>query len=822
MEKNVNKMRIPPVWVAIVTASATLSLSNPVSGQTISFTQSNSELADLMPAQPETGGALGNPEGIGDLWQLIGQAEPQDPSSPSVSGELTAAEVLEPVAVSALELPVQNTPDSGKENVPAQGHKNTERRISSPSRILNLSTPQSTWAAMSALESIAQTPPSPEPGAGEENPDAAPTLPAPEETAPTPTPSAPEETAPTPTPSAPEQTAPPAPGPVPTPTSDRCPDPNAPQVLVAEVVVSGVEGELQDKIYQAIRTQPGRTTNRCQLQEDVNAIFATGFFGAVDYQPEDTPLGVRVTFAVQQNPVLRNVTVNVVPVGEGQQVVPQSVIDTIFGEQYGEILNLRRFQEGVKQLNKWYQDNGYILAQVVNASQVDAQGTVTLQVAEGIIEDIQVRFLTEEGETTDDKGNPVDGRTREFIITREMQLQAGDVLNRDTLVSDLQRVFGLGIFEKVEPSLNPGQDPRKVLVVLDITERNTGSVAAGAGISSATGLFGTLSYQEQNLGGNNQKLGAQLQVGERALLFDVNFTDPWIAGDPYRTSYTVNGFRRRSISLIYTGGEDQVYLPDGDRPRLLRLGGGVTFNRPLGPDPLNADWQASLGLQYQRITIRNSDGDISPEDELGNDLSFSGDGKDDLTTLQFGLVRDLRDDRAKPTRGSVLRFGTEQSVPIGKGSILLNRLRGSYSYYIPVNYVRFSEGPQTLAFNVQAGTVVGDLPPYEAFALGGSNSVRGYDEGDLGSGRSFIQATAEYRFPIFAIVGGALFADFGTDLGTGSSVPGNPAGVRDKPGSGFGYGLGVRINSPLGPIRVDYGFNDEGEGRFHFGIGERF
>lgn len=773
-----------------------------------------------MPAQPETEGAVGNPEGMSQLWQLIEQAEPLPSSSVSVSEELSAAPAaVEPVAVSALELPVQTSPDSRKENLPAQGHKNTERTITNPSRILNLSTPQSTWTAIAALELIAQTP---EPGAGEENPDAQPILTAPEQTPPTPTPSAPEQTPPTPTPSPTDQTAPPSPAPVPTPTTDRCPDPNAPQVLVAEVVVSGVEGELQDKVYQAIRTQPGRTTNRCQLQEDVNAIFATGFFGAVDYQPEDTALGVRVTFVVQQNPVLRNVTVNVVPAGEGQQVVPQSVIDSIFGEQYGEILNLRRFQEGVKQLNQWYQDNGYILAQVINASQVNAQGTVILQVAEGIIEDIQVRFLTEEGEATDEEGNPVDGRTREFIITREMQLQAGDVLNRDTLVSDLRRVFGLGIFEKVEPSLNPGQDPRKVSVVLDVTERNTGSVAAGAGISSATGLFGTLSYQEQNLGGNNQKLGAQLQVGERALLFDVNFTDPWIAGDPYRTSYTVNGFRRRSISLIYTGGDDEVYLPDGDRPRLLRLGGGVTFNRPLGPDPLNAEWQASLGLQYQRITIRNSDGDLSPEDELGNDLSFSGDGKDDLTTLQFGIVRDLRDDRAKPTRGSVLRLATEQSVPIGKGSILLNRLRGSYSYYIPVNYVRFSEGPQTLAFNVQAGTVVGDLPPYEAFALGGSNSVRGYDEGDLGSGRSFIQATAEYRFPIFAIVGGALFVDFGTDLGSGSSVPGDPAGVRDKPGSGFGYGLGVRINSPLGPIRVDYGFNDEGEGRFHFGIGERF
>jgi len=78
------------------------------------------------------------------------------------------------------------------------------------------------------------------------------------------------------------------------------------------------------------------------------------------------------------------------------------------------------------------------------------------------------------------------------------------------------------------------------------------------------------------------------------------------------------------------------------------------------------------------------------------------------------------------------------------------------------------------------------------------------------------------RFPIFSVVGGALFLDFGTDLGSGSSVPGQPAEVRGLSGSGFGYGLGVRIQSPVGPIRIDYGINDEGDNRIHFGIGERF
>jgi outer membrane protein insertion porin family len=572
-----------------------------------------------------------------------------------------------------------------------------------------------------------------------------------------------------------------------------------------------------------IGTRAGRATTRSQLQADVNAIFATGFFSSVNVQPEDTPLGVRVTFVVQPNPVLRQVVVNTVPEGTAKPVLPQQVVDEIFGNQYGQILNLNELQDGVQKLNAWYKENGYDLAQVVDASQVTPDGRVTLVVAEGVVEDIRVRFLNKEGETTNEKGEPVRGRTRDFIITREVQLKPGDVFNRRTAERDLRRVFGLGIFDDVRLSFAPGQDPRRVVVVVDVIEKNTGSIAAGAGISSASGLFGSVSYQQQNLGGNNQTLGAELQLGQRELLFDARFTDPWIAGDPYRTSYTVNAFRRRSISLIFDGGDREVNLPNGDRPRIVRTGGGISFTRPLSRDVFNpSEWTASLGLQYQRVSVRDSDGELSPRDQLGNNLSFSGSGKDDLLTLQFGAVRDRRNDLLRPTSGSLLRLGVEQSLPVGEGSILLTRFRGSYSYYIPVSFTRFTKGPQALAFNIQGGTILGDLPPYEAFSLGGSSSVRGYDEGDVGAGRSFIQATAEYRFPIISVVGGALFVDFASDLGTGSDVPGNPAGVRGKPGSGFGYGVGVRVQSPLGPIRVDYGFNDQGDSRIHFGIGERF
>ena len=642
-------------------------------------------------------------------------------------------------------------------------------------------------------------------------------------------PPAPTQQAPTLTPTAPgaPQAAPP----------ESSTQPEA-RVQVAEVVVSGVEGDLRDRVYAAIRTQAGQTTTRSQLQADINAVFATGYFANVRAVPQDTPLGVRVTFEVQANPELRAVQLSGSKVGtvryQEKDVPIQQAVDSIFKDQYGSTLNLNDFQRGVEALNKLYRDNGYVLAQVVGAPQISPDGTATIEVAEGVVESIQIRFLNRDGQATDDKGNPVRGRTRDFIITREFETKPGDVLNQQRLQADFQRAYALGIFEDLQPALVPAEDdPRKVNLVVNVTERKTGSIGASAGFSSADGPFGAVSLQEQNLGGNNQTLSAQTQLGLRSLQFDVSFTDPWIATDPHHTSYTVNAFGRQSTSLVFDGGPNEVRLPDGndsnstpDRPRIQRLGGGVTFGRPLGHH-----WSGSLGAQFQNVTIRDNSGDISQRDELGNLLSFNSSGSDNILSVQASVVNDQRNNTLNTTSGSLLRLSTEQAVPIA--GITFNRLRANYSYFIPVQFTQFAPAchkkdktpvdcPETLAFNIQGGTVLGDLPPYEAFSLGGTDSIRGYKSGDVGSGRSFVTFSAEYRFPLFSILGGALFFDAGSDLGTASSVPGDPAGVRGKPGSGFGYGAGLRIQSPIGQIRIDYAINDQNNSEIHFGIGQRF
>ena len=820
-------MRLSAVLVAVFTASATFGLSNSASGQT-SYSESEEEVVAAVPeAQSiELSVKPSYPVGNRPIPELT-----QNPAQNRKAAKTSKAEALKIVAAPArgendreppnrVTDPANPVSPAGvqlKSELSANPSPASSSEKSLPDDVQGSLVPPSSAAAIMpawvAVEPLKQD----ELGAIAQNPGVtpAPARPAPVRPAPArPAPIRPAPAVP------PTNSVPPLPqGPGAQPRQSPAPaGPAEPQVLVAEVTITGATADLEGEIYRVISTQPGRTTNRSQLQQDINAIFATGFFKNVRAVPEDTALGVRVTFIVQPNPVLRGVKIT------GQQVLPQTVIDQSFGDQYGKILNLRRFEEGVKKINAWYQENGYVLGQITDAPQVADDGTVTLLVAEGQIESVDVRFLNKEGEPTDATGQPIRGNTRRFVVTREVELKPGDIFNRTKAERDLRRVFGLGIFEDVRLALEPGAtDPRKARVIVNVIEKNTGSLAAGAGLSSATGLFGTLSYQQQNFGGRNQKLGAEVQIGERQNLFDVSFTDPWIVGDPYRTSYTINAFRRRSISVIFDGGEREVFLPNGDRPRINRTGGGINFTRPLSRNPFaNSEWTASVGFQYQRVSITDRKSRRESEDELGNQLSFSNSGSDDLITLQAGAVRDRRNDPLRPTSGSLLRFGVEQSIPVGSGSILLNRLRGSYSFYLPVKYTNFTPGPQTLAFSFKGGTIFGDLPPYEAFALGGANSVRGYNEGEVGAGRSFLEASVEYRFPIISFIGGALFIDAGTDLGTGKDVPGDPAGTRRKPGSGYGYGLGVRIQSPLGPIRIDYGINDTGDNQIHFGIGERF
>ncbi|MEO0537013.1 MAG: tetratricopeptide repeat protein [Cyanobacteria bacterium P01_A01_bin.123] len=234
-------------------------------------------------------------------------------------------------------------------------------------------------------------------------------------------------------------------------------------VLIAEVVIEGADGEFEDLIYQTVQTQPGSAVTRSQVQADVEAIFATGYFSNVQAIPEDVSAGVRVTFEVLLNPVFTSVQI------AGIQVLPQTVIDEAFGDQYGSVLNLRRLRVGIEQLSQWYADNSYVIARFVDEPQI-TDGVVAFEVAEGVIEDIQIRFQNRDFEAIDGAGTPISGYVTEADILAALAIEPGDIFHQEEMVAALEAVFALGVFEDVGLELDVGQDPRQVIVIINLFE----------------------------------------------------------------------------------------------------------------------------------------------------------------------------------------------------------------------------------------------------------------------------------------------------------------------------------------------------------------
>ena len=434
--------------------------------------------------------------------------------------------------------------------------------------------------------------------------------------------------------------------------------------------------------------------------------------------------------------------------------------------------------------------------------------------AEGVyVAEVKIRFVNSRGEAVDKKGNPVEGRISEDFIRGELKLKAGDNYSPEVVRSDLQQLQQLGLFEKVTVSTEEvGTD---VSVIYNVQERSARSAGVSASLNDDVGVAVPLSYTDRTFGRTPQQLSVELVPSLRGIEYDVEFVSPYVAAED-RLGYSVRAFGDRRISEIFN---KDIDLPNGNRVREIRMGGNLRFTRPLG------DWRSTLGLNYTNISTRDRNLNIARRDELGNPLTFSGTGVDELYTVSFGAIRDRRNNPFNPNSGSILSLSTEQSIPLGRGNIVSNRLLANYIHYIPITVLGISESealPEMLAFNLQAGTVIGDLPPTEAFRLGGRNSVRGYDSGDIGSGRSYFLASGEYRFPLGRDVGGVIFVDFASDLGTGDSVLGKPASVRDKPGTGAGVGLGVRVRSPVGLVRLDVGIGNSGELKFVLGTKQRF
>ncbi|MGB5710886.1 MAG: BamA/TamA family outer membrane protein [Waterburya sp.] len=452
------------------------------------------------------------------------------------------------------------------------------------------------------------------------------------------------------------------------------------------------------------------------------------------------------------------------------------------------------------------------------------------------ISEIKVRFV-------DRNNQPVTGKSKPDVIIREFDLKAGDIYNAELAKTGLRGVNNLITIKRGNLSLEEASTSNDTVMVVTVEERNrflfefASTLAQPSALKGparpvivlpqsnrTNGISGGVRFGARNLGGDNRLISLGAEAGEKTLGLDLDYRNWWRAN----RGYGVNFYNRQGRETEFSDGEIEVNLPNGDDIWVDRLGGGLEFFFPLAQE----NFQGAVGINYQKVSTRDGlfSSTIEPVDELGDPLTFSGDGQDSLLSIDFASALDKRNSSLNPTQGYRLLLGMNQSIPIGDASILYNRLTANGSYFLPLNLFGFTEGDRTLALNLQGGTIIGDVPPYEGFNIGGSGSLRGFSGGEAGTGRSFVHATAEYRFPIFKFnafkdeysVAGSLFVDYASTLGSQDAVKGKPGEVRGKPGSGWSYGLGLRAPTRFGTFRLEFALNDNGDSRLNFNIGENF
>ena len=562
---------------------------------------------------------------------------------------------------------------------------------------------------------------------------------------------------------------------------------------ITKQIIEGNVAVPEAEIAAALKTKPGMQFTEAGLSEDLSAIYDLGWF--YDLRPEfkTVPEGVQVIYHVMENPVYQKTEV------EGNTVLNKQRVASFFDLEQGKIANLKNINKCVQKLEEEYRSNGYILARVTDVH-MEKDGTLKVAVNEGVVEGFKV------------KGNV---KTKDYVVTREMKLKKGEPFNAKAARRSMQRVYNLGYFEDVNIKLNPGREPNGVEVEISVVEMNTGTFGIGAGYSNADGFVGMVSIGDKNFRGIGDKINLRWEFGgEDNKNYDFSYTRPWL--DDKETSATIN--------LYDITNEYADYNIDGDeiaRYDKKRRGQEITFSR-----------RTHNEFVSNYITIKNRD-DIykGPADGYEDDVNQYYEKKfvqsphfkkewmpqtpeerrkenfGVTRSITFGRVYDSRDNVYDPHEGKRIGYSVEWAGGMG-GDFDFTKWTADWRYYFRAG------GESVWALNLGAGYASGDMPLSQRFTMGGSDTLRGYED-DQFRGNSMLKATLEYRFPIVKKVQGVLFTDNGYAWDKRHEDEFDMGLLKNS------YGVGLRINSPLGPVKLDYGYGEDG-GKFHFSFGGQF
>ena len=565
-----------------------------------------------------------------------------------------------------------------------------------------------------------------------------------------------------------------------------------------------------DDILNVMNIKVGDIYTKDSVQETLKEIYKTGYFSdkmkAIPIPTDAESLTLRIY--LEENIPITGFAIS------GNTVITTGEILNVLNKLEGQPQNLRTLSDAVADIEDLYASRGYILARVSTVND-DPDGCVNVEIEEGKINSINF------------EGNK---KTKDFVVERNILSTPGSVYNENTLKADLMRLYSTQAFKDVNRSIErseEGEDLYDVTILLE--EQRTGTISLGAGLDTATGLFGQAGFVENNFLGNGQRVGINFMAGTGVIMSDsstidhanlqaeVSFFEPRLKGSD--NSLLVKAFGRDF-------GSYQVPLAIEKR-----YGLEAVISRPF-KKYRNLIASFKLGTEYVKV----EEGDYSQIKRLYQKHNIPISKRSEqlqggtFITLGPSLIYDTRDNSTTPRNGVLATIRLSENVNITDFDYTHATLSAGIKRYFPVM--------KKSSFSLMAraaGTLHGDIPEVMAYSLGGPYTVRGYRMSTIGTGEGYMVGSAELTTPFLFLdrIEKVKFLDnikLSFFLDAGHLFNGTVTNkIYNRPEYGIAGGVGLKLFIPgVGPLSIDYGipFTNVGDGNkkgaFSFGVGDVF